>query len=217
VQIGSARLGASLTVPFGYNEVSGVVGLFRLEDDIFTVGDPSVGLFLGDRAGDFHWQLGVTGFLPIGDYQEGELANIAKHRAALDVYGALTWIEPTSGIDVSNVLGVTFNAKNQSTNYRTGNEFHWEWAVSKKFESGVSLGAIGYYYKQLTDDSGEGALLGGFRGEVTAIGVMAGYDFLVGRAPVSAKVKYYHELESKNRLKGDAVFLTLSAPLWVKQ
>jgi hypothetical protein len=214
-EIAGARIGASVTAPFGQVDVNGRVGPLRLKDQIFSFADPSVGLFLGSRYGQFHWQVGVTGFLPIGDYRRGALANISKNRGALDVYGALTWLEPTWGIDVTNVVGVTFNARNEATRYTTGTEFHWEWAVSKKFDSGLSVGAVGYVYQQLTGDSGPGAALGAFRGRTTAVGATVGYDFKIGQAPVSTRIRFYHEVESNNRLRGNAAFLSVSVPLWV--
>jgi hypothetical protein len=215
IEFGGARLGTSVTVPFGRVSVSGNVGPLFKRDSIFTVADPSVGLFLGGRVGDFRWQTGVTAFLPIGDYRKGELANVSKNRGALDVYGALTWLEPTLGLDITNVVGVTFNRANPETDYKTGNEFHWEWAVTKKFESGFSVGAVGYVYRQLTADSGRGAALGAFKGSTSAIGAAIGYDFKVGQAPISTKIRFYHEMDSERRLKGNSVFLSFSMPLWV--
>jgi hypothetical protein len=214
-EIGGAHLGFSLTAPFGNATVSAQVGPFRVRDSLFTYGDPSVGAFLGGRAGDIHWQVGMTGFIPIGDYRRGALANLSKNRGALDVYAAVTWIEPALGLDVSNILGITFNRKNGATNYKTGNELHWEWAVTRKFENGLSIGPIGYVYSQLSGDSGPGAVLGSFKGYVAAVGATVGYDFKVGPLPVSARVRYYHEFRTENRLKGNAAFLSLSMPLWV--
>ncbi len=215
LQVGGARLGLSLTVPFGQVDVRGRVGPFRRSDGVFSIADPSVGAFLGGSWGQFHWQVGATGFLPIGDYRLGALANISKNRGAVDVYGALTWLEPTLGLDVTNVVGVTFNQPNEATRYRTGNEFHWEWAVTRKFENGFSVGAVGYAYQQLTRDSGAGAILGPFKGRAVAVGASLGYEFKIGQAPISTRVRWYHELETTNRLKGNAVFLSVSTPLWV--
>lgn len=215
IELGGARLGLSVTAPFGNIDVSGRVGPFRLSDRIFSFADPSVGAFVGGRWGQLHWQVGVTGFLPIGDYRRGDLANISKNRGALDAYGALTWLEPALGLDVTNVVGITFNQSNDATRYRTGNEFHWEWAVTRKFENGLSFGGVGYVYQQLTGDRGPGAILGPFKGRTVAVGATVGYDFKIGQAPVSTRVRWYHEVETSNRLKGNAVFLSVSMPLWV--
>jgi hypothetical protein len=76
---------------------------------------------------------------------------------------------------------------------------------------------IGYYYKQLTADGGLGATLGDFEGEIAAVGLTAGLDYVVGQTPVSSRVRYYHEFDAKNRLKGDSVFLSTSFPLHISR
>jgi hypothetical protein len=215
IEIGGARLGTSLTIPFGNVAVKGNIGPLSRKDQVFTIADPSVGLFLGGRSDQFHWQAGVSVFLPIGDYRKGELANVSKNRGALDVYGALSWVDPALGLDITNVVGVTFNTENEVTKYKTGNEFHWEWAVTRKFENGFSVGPVGYVYQQLTGDTGPGAVLGSFKGRTTAVGASVGYDFKVGQAPISTRVRAYHEVEATRRLRGNAVFLSFSMPLWV--
>jgi hypothetical protein len=215
-QIFGGRLGFSATVPFGLMDITASIGgIGSVNDKLTTFADPSLGAFLGWNSGNFHWQTGITSFLPIGDYHPGAISNVAKHRLALDVYGALTWFEPELGIDFSNIVGVTFNTTNKETNYKTGTEFHWEGSLTKKFTPSFSAGVIGYYYRQLTDDTGNGATLGAFRGEIAAVGLTAGYDFKLGQIPVSSKVRYYHEFGAVNRLEGDAVYLSLSLPLWV--
>jgi hypothetical protein len=214
------NLGFALTVPFGYVNLSAqLVSLASVSDDVFTVGDPFASAFVGWHFGNWHLQTGVAVNVPIGDYQDGEIAQVAKHRWATDIYTALTWLDPATGIDISNSIGFTFNAENQDTNYRTGTEFHWEWAVVKSFSQSFAAGFNGYYYKQLTDDGGSGKspLLGGFKGEVAATGATATYNFLAGTTPVSTQVRYYHEFAAKNRLEGDVVFFSLTMPVWMPQ
>jgi hypothetical protein len=112
-------------------------------------------------------------------------------------------------------VGVTFNGENPATDYKTGTEFHLEGAITQNFSPAFSLGLVGYYYNQLSGDSGSGARLGDFEGEVAAIGGTLGYNFKVGPLPVSTRLKYYHEFAAENRLEGDAGFITVSMPLWV--
>jgi hypothetical protein len=113
------NLGFSATVPFGEMDIKANVGPLAIHDDIFTLGDPSIAGFLGWHADTLHVQAGVTGFLPIGDYHQGAIANVSKNRLAADVYAAVTWFDPQSGVDLSNIVGVTFNAENKATNYKT--------------------------------------------------------------------------------------------------
>jgi hypothetical protein len=113
------------------------------------------------------------------------------------------------------VAGFSFNGGNPATRYRSGNEFHAEWSATKNFDQGFSAGLIGYYYDQLTGDSGAGAVLGSFEGRAVAVGAMAGYTFNIGKLPVSTRLKVYREVEAVNRTQGTAVFATVTIPLYV--
>lgn len=220
-EIAGGHLGLTASLPIGWKKTSADLTLAgplggsasaSISDDVFTIGDPVVGGFLGWQHENFHWQVGTMINVPIGNYQEGEISNIAFHHWGADVFAAATWLDPSTGIDLSGVVGVTFNAENPATDYRSGNEFHFEWAAVKHFNQQFDAGLVGYYYDQLSGDSGEGAS-GPFKGRAASIGATIGWNFKVGETPVSARLKYFHEFSVKNRAEGDAVFLTISMPL----
>ncbi|WP_343313319.1 transporter [Brucella sp. BE17] len=215
------HLGLSVSLPVGKKETDADLTLRgprgghatgAISDDILTIGDPKVGAYLGWQTGNFHYQLGTQFNVPIGDYHEGAITNLAFHRWGTDIFAAATWLDPTIGLDISGAAGVTFNSTNTATDYKTGNEFHFEGAMVQHFNKSFDAGLIGYYYKQLGADSGSGAS-GAFKGEVAAIGVTLGYSFKAGELPMAARLKYYHEVSAENRPKGDAVYVTLSMPL----
>lgn len=220
-EIAGGHLGLTASLPIGWKKTSadltvagplGGSGGASVRDEVFTVGDPVVGSFLGWQSGNFHWQVGTMINVPIGDYQKGEISNIAFNHWGADVFAGATWLDPETGLDLSGVLGVTFNAENPATDYRTGNEFHFEWAAVKHVTPQFDAGLIGYYYDQLSGDSGDGASRP-FKGRAASIGATIGWNFKVGETPVSARLKYFHEFGVKNRAEGDAVFLTISMPL----
>jgi hypothetical protein len=220
-EVMGAHVGLSATLPIGWKKTDADLTLAgprggsvtgSTSDSVFTVGDPILGGYLGWEAGAFHWQLGTIVNVPIGDYQDGELSNIAFHHWGADVYAAGTWLDPNIGLDLSGVIGMTFNAENPATDYRTGNEFHFEWAAVQHFNEQFDAGLVGYYYDQVTGDSGDGAP-GPFKGRVAAIGATIGWNFKVGELPVSTRIKYFHEFAAENRAEGDAVYLTVSIPL----
>jgi hypothetical protein len=213
LDIAGGHLGFSATMPFGWAGVTATAGTLGVSDDIFTWADPFVGTFVGWESGNFHWQLGAAFNIPIGDYQSGQLANIAKHIWATDLSFTATWLDPATGWDLSTALGLTINGTNPATNYTNGTEFHLEWAAVKHFSPQWDGGLVGYFYQQLTPDAGAPPILGGFEGRVAAIGATLGYSFKVGEVPVSTRIKYYHEFAVENRLQGDALFLTASFPL----
>lgn len=202
---------AALNFPNGLNLTRG--GTFGLSDSTFAVGDPLATAFLGWSSGNLHWKL--TGLLniPVGAYSKTDLVSMGFNRWAADLTGALTWLDPKTGFEVSLAPGVTFNGENPDTNYKTGTEFHLEGAVMQHLSKSFAVGVAGYYYKQVTGDSGAGAVLGPFKGEVAALGPNITYNFQVGSVPVLTSVRWLHEFGAKNRLEGDAGFLTVTIPL----
>jgi hypothetical protein len=151
--------------------------------------------------------------VPIGPWEKGNPINISFHRWALDTTAALTYLNPKNGIELSGAAGFTFNAENQATNYKTGTEFHFEAAAMYHASHTLSLGLNGYAYEQITGDSGSGAVLGGFEGQVFGIGPALDYTFLVSKHPVVTNIRYFHEFGAKNRLEGDAGYINFAVPL----
>ncbi|KAA0074118.1 transporter [Tardiphaga sp. P9-11] len=215
-------LAFSLTVPVGEPRVNanllvnsprfGPIGL-SVTDSRANLSDFFLQSFVGWHAGNFHWQLGVGGVIPSGTYVAGQLSNASLNRPALDVFGTLTWLDPAIGWDLSAAVGVTFNQTNTATDYKSGDEFHLEWAATKYITKEFTLGLVGYYYQQLTADSGTGARLGGYEGRVVALGGSIGYTFEIGKLPVSTRLKVYREFDAVNRMEGTAGYFTVSVPV----
>ena len=206
------NLGFALTVPVARVRVATDLGA---TDTIFSVGDlfPQTGIAW--HAGNLHWVLGVAANVPIGTYRKGALANVALNRPAADVFGGMTWLDPKIGLELSLFTGVTFNGENRATDYRTGNEFHVDWVIAQHFSPTFWAGLVGYHYSQLTGDSGPGAVLGEFKGRVTALGAAIGTRLMFGQTPVSANFRVYWEFEAQNRAEGTAAFFTFAFPFLV--
>lgn len=218
-QVMGGSLAFTATMPFGGPKITGkiVPSPLSMSDSITTLGDPVLGTFVGWRHGDFHWQTGVSVNVPVGNYQSGEIANLSFNHWAADIYAATTWMSRAMGLELSAAIGITFNGEDPATHYKNGMDFHIEGTITQHLSQAFDIGLVGYYYKQLTDDSGSGVppVLGGFRGRVAALGATAGYNFQLGKLPVSTRIKYFHEFEARNRLKSDTVFLTVAIPFWV--
>ncbi len=220
---GVLLLGAAL--PFGGPDVKASAVLTgprgrqftaSTSDSTFVLGDPILTGEWGWTGGKLHVTASALVNIPIGDYHEGQLANLAFHRWAEDVSLASTWHDAKSGWDVSGKAGFTFNGENPATDYRTGTEFHLEGAIEKALSPAFSAGLQAYYFNQVSADSGSGAVLGPFEGRVTGFGGEAAYNFMVGRAPMTLRLHATTEFDARNRLQGTAVWLDFSIPLAVK-
>ena len=52
----------------------------------------------------------------------------------------------------------------------SGTDAHLDWAISPYLNDKFHIGAVGYFYNQISGDSGAGARLGGFESRVAGIG-----------------------------------------------
>ena len=122
--------------------------------------------------------------------------------------GAVTWFNPESGTEVSIAPGVMVNTENTDTDYETGTEFHLDFVANQFLSPAFALGVRGYYYDQLSGDSGSGATLGDFKSDSFAIG--PGFvwipEFGGGRFTVLGK--WMHDLSADNRFESDYFTLT---------
>lgn len=207
------RLGFSATLPVGsVDVVLDTLGTSTV-DSGFWIGDPLFSTFLGWSHKDFHWNAGITTVAPVGQYDSNRLSNLSLNRPAVDIFGALSWIDPKDGLDLSLAVGLTVNGENRETNYRSGLEFHSEWSIAKALSPALSIGVMGYFYKQLSDDSGSGAVLGGFRGQTAAVGGFLNYRFNLEDRAVSLRAQVLEEFNVKNRFRGHPVSLHLVVEL----
>jgi len=216
------NLGFSMTMPMGGKSLSadalltgpkgGVLGT-NYDNDHWDFGDPVLGAIWGGHSGNLHYTFNSLLNIPVGPWEKGNPLNLSFHRWALDTTAALTYLNPSNGIELSGAMGFTFNGENSDTNYKTGTEFHLESAAMLHVSRTLSFGVNGYFYDQVTGDSGSGAVLGDFKGQVLALGPALDYTFMLGETPVVTNLRYFHEFNTTHRLEGDAAFLTVSVPL----
>ncbi len=173
------------------------------------LGDLTVGLALGyHHSPNLHSVVALDAYLPTGDYTQNDIANIGRNYTAIEPVYALSYIDP-KGFNGDLKLGYIINEKNRDRDYRSGNEFHFDYAAGWGLGNGWVLGVGGYYKQQVTSDSGVGAT-GDNKYRGMAIGPNVKYDSGKGWFVTA---KWQKEVEVKNGAQGDALWVKAVFPL----
>lgn len=184
---------------------------FNTGDTNFAFGDTAFSPFvLGWDAGNFHWNVGVFGFAPTGDYSTRQLANTGLNHWAVMTRLAGTYFDPKTGWQATGAAIYSVNWENPATNYETGDILNLEGSITKNFGP-LGLGVVSYAMIQTTGDSGAGARLGSFESRVFSVGPIL--TFTTSADPTKALtviVKGYHEFDAKNTFEGDVVDAAVS-------
>ncbi|MFZ2066799.1 MAG: transporter [Xanthobacteraceae bacterium] len=174
---------------------------------------------LGDLYPQFtlRWNNGVnnymvymTGDVPVGAYSSSSLSNIGIGHGAIDAGGGYTYFNPQTGRELSGVLGFTYNLMNNATQYQNGVDMHFDWGVSQFVSKQFQVGFVGYFYDQLSCDSGAGDNVGCFESRVAGIGPQIGYVFPVGTMQGYLNFKGYGEFAAADRPSGWNAWVTFS-------
>ena len=102
---------------------------------------------------------------------------------------------------------------NPYTAYQSGITMHLELSASQYLTERFLAGVAGYFYQQITPDSGSGATLGPFMSRVAGVGPQLGYDFNFGSRSASISTRGYYEFAAQNRPQGWNAWLTLVVAL----
>lgn len=215
---GSFGVAASIPIAGVNNSVAipsvGPSGLRQiiLSDSVNGIANIEFCAFLGWHEGEHHWGAFLTGFVPTGVYSPDAIAFTSLNRPAIDLKGAYTFLGAT-GIEASAALGLTVNGVNTATNYQSGAELHFEWAVNQHFPFGLAVGVGGYFYQQVTGDSGPGDTFGAYKGRVAAIGPLLSYTVKIDAQQFTLSGRWFHEFAATDRVQGDAIFASLAFQL----
>ena len=167
-------------------------------------------MILGWDSGNFHWNIGVFGFAPTGEYDKKDLANTSLNHWAIMSRLAATYFDPKTGWEATGAAIYSVNWENPATDYETGNILNLEGAVTKNFGP-LGIGVVSYAMIQTTGDSGSGARLGSFESRVYGVGPIV--SFTTSADPSKALTvlaKWYSEFDAENTFEGNTVDVAAS-------
>ena len=165
---------------------------------------------------NLRWNQGVnnfmvyaTGNLTTGRYDPTRLANLGIGHNAIDAGGGYTYFNPQTGHELSATLGFTYNFENVHTDYQNGIDMHLDVGASQFLTKQLQVGLVGYWYNQLSCDSGAGDRVGCFKSRVAGIGPQIGYVIPISKDVQGyLNLKGYKEFAAENRPDGWNVWLT---------
>jgi hypothetical protein len=211
---------ASLLMAYGNNDASlnatatGTIGpipftkSIALQQDKMGFADLVPQFAVRWNAGVNNYMAYITGDIPVGKYSSTDLANIGLGHGAIDGGVGYTYFDPKTGQEFSAVFGLTGNFENHSTGYTNGIDSHLDWGASQFLSKQVQVGLVGYFYEQLTADSGCAPVLCPFKSRVIGIGPQIGYIFPVAGMQGYINLKGYGEFDHDNRPDGWNLWLT---------
>ena len=215
----------TVAIPYGRIESSvdaSITGNLGLGGPGFSVGRSLTQAItgFGDLApmASLRWNFGVHNFmtfidgnLTVGRYDQARIANLGLGHNALDAGGAYTYFDPKTGREFSATLGFTYNFENVHTNYQNGVDMHLDWGASQFLTKQWQVGLVGYWYNQLSCDSGSGDRLGCFEARVAGIGPQIGYVIPISKEWQGyINLKGYKEFAAGNRPDGWNAWLTFA-------
>jgi hypothetical protein len=181
-----------------------------LADSLTSYGDVVPTATLRWNQGVNNYMVYVTGDIPAGDYSPTRLANLGIGHGTVDAGGAYTYFNPATGNEFSATAGLTYNFKNPDTQYRNGIDLHFDWGAAHFLTKQLFVGLAGYAYQQITDDSGQNPILGGFRSRVLGVGPQIGYAFPVADMQGFVGLRAYGDFDAANRAPGWSTWLTFA-------
>lgn len=209
---GTYTIGA--VIPFGYADldatITGPLGRpIRTSENDFNISDIVLIPFqMNWASGPWSFKIAELIVAPTGVYGPGDVINLGRNYWSFDTVGALTWFNQKTGTEVSVAPGIMVNTENAKTDYRTGTEFHLDFTMNQFLLPSFALGVRGYYYQQLTGDSGAGALLGNFKSD--SFGAGPGFAWIpeFGSGQLTVLGKWLHDFTAEKRFESDYFTLT---------
>ena len=161
----------------------------------------------------FHIIFSADFFLPTGEYDKRDIANLGNNHYTFEPLLGVTAFLPR-GFNVSMGLMYDIHSKNhdyidprtgKDTWYRPGHNLHIDYSIGYQAAKNFQVGLNGCYWEDITDDEMGGEKIKDSRGQAFSIG--PGLIFNTGKLSVTLKSQF--ETSVKNRPQGNITWLKL--------
>jgi hypothetical protein len=214
--LGGAHYAVAAFLPYTWLTISGdsaALGGKQIQNSVSGIGDLTVvPVMLAWKSDEWQYDFLMPVYAPTGSYEVGRLGNTGLNYWTFDPIFGVAYSNPKSGLSAAGHLGYAINTENNDTSYKSGDILHFDASVQQIFPLGsgfANVGLEGWYFQQVTCDSGSGATLGCFKGRTAGVGPVLGYIHPIGKEKLLFELKWLPELETKNRLNGDYIWLKM--------
>ena len=216
--LGGAHYTLAVALPYTWVDITANVqtpiGTRRIQNSVSGFGDLTVlPVMLAWKTGDWQIDAILPIYAPIGSYKQGRLGNTGLNYWTFDPTIGAVYSNKDSGFNATLHAGYAVNTENSATQYQSGSVLHFEGVLQQFLPLGsglLSIGAEGFYFTQVSGDSGAGATLGDFKGMTAGLGPVLGYILpLENKQSLVFELKWLAEVDTKKRLEGDFVWLKL--------
>jgi hypothetical protein len=211
-----AHYTAAVALPYTWLDISADVplpggGSAGQSNSVSGFGDMAiVPVMLAWKKDDWQIDAMLPIFAPTGNYQKGRLGNTGLNYWTFDPTVGGIYSNKKTGFNAMAHLGFAINTENSDTQYKSGSMLHLEAVVQQMMPMGkgiLTFGAEGFWFEQVSGDSGAGATLGDFKGRTAGLGPLVGYILPMGKEQLVLELKWLAEIETKKRLEGNYVWL----------
>lgn len=186
----------------------------RKSDSVTGFADlfPMAQLFWANGS-DHYWMAYAQAGIPVGSYDPNRISNLGAGHGAIDIGGAYTYLNETTGREFSTSSGLTANFRNDDTGFKNGTDWHVDAGIAQFLSEQAFVGVNLFLYQQISDDEGGLSVLKEVRSRVYGVGPQFGYTFMAGDVPIFASIRGFYEFGAVKRVEGRSVFLTVSVPV----
>jgi len=215
VEIFGAHYAYGVFIPIVHADIDTGIRLgglqVRRQEDTFGLGDITlIPTVLYWNRGNYHFALAEYIVTPTGEYDTDDLANTGLNYWTFDTDVTVTYLNEKTGKDYSINIGYNYNTENPDTDYQTGQELHIDFMINQFLSESWAVGIHGFYLKQVTGDSGAGALLGDFKAEAAGFGPAVLWSPKRFDQKITFIAKWLHEYHAERRIEGDHVFVSFA-------
>lgn len=153
--------------------------------------------------------IGLSVYVPTGEYEKNNAASPGKDFwTVMFTMGGTVYFDAEKTWAASILGRYETHSEKSETNVQPGEDFHFEWGVSKAFAKFWDVGLTGYFHWQVTDDSGSDAVNTNVHDQVYAIGpeVSAFCPF----TNIVFSLRSQWEFQAEDRSEGNVTTLTLT-------